>query len=732
MGLLRLPERTMRLSRSRFSFRRSPRLLDSLEARQLLAAPTISVSDVVTVPVGKTLQVPISGEDADGNALSYSVSAGSGVSGGFRASTNSFLDLYTNKGTMRFQLFDDLAPNTTRRIRGLVESGYYNGLSFHYLQTQTYRFAMGGDPKGDGTGGPQFRFADEFNKDAIFSGSGQLAMNNGEVKDNNGSQFFITDSQARAFDFNYTIFGQLVRGSKTLDNLLAATPTRGFGTPTSSLVIQSARVVESKTDAVLQLRGGSSAATTSVIVTASDGRNSVSKTVTVNVVNDASNTPPILQNVPQVVTAVPGQRFFVQIDALDLENDPWEINGNILSGGEGLAYQQVDQTNKRLVLEVQEGYNGPIKLRVGVRTVGAISRGTITIQPGDDITNLRIYDTQELTIAAGARPIDGSAYTVASYPATQLADKLVAQFTSQDPQLDRSDFEASVDWGDGIVSGNAKVEEIANNVFGVYGTHTYDQTGTVPLTVTIESRDGAATSVTSNVFINDPYTLVGKTLYIRGTDDPDEVNLDVNGAALDLEIGGLERRFDLANVNYLDIQLFDGDDKLDSGTGSGMPPQRIDAGAGDDEISAGSGNDSVLGVGGNDLLIGNGGNDTIFGGAGDDSIQSGSGKNTCYGEAGNDRITGSGGRDVFDGGADSDRLYGRGGDDYLDGGSGTDRIYGEDGNDTLIGGSSNDRMYGGAGDDLFFGKGGIDYLFGNGGNDRRGDNDPSDVLTDIV
>jgi cyclophilin family peptidyl-prolyl cis-trans isomerase len=709
-----------------------PLLLDGLEPRQLLAAPTISLSDTFTVPIGKTLQVPIAGEDADGDTLSYSVSTGSGVSAGFRASTNTFVELYTNKGTMRFQLFDDLAPNTVRKIRGLVESGFYDNLNFHYLQTKTYRFAMGGDPNGNGTGGPQFRFDDEFNKDAIFSGSGQLAMNNGEVKDNNGSQFFITDSQARAYDFNYTIFGQLVRGGKVLDNVLNATPAVGFGTPTTPVTIQSARIVESKTDAVMQLRGGSAGKSTTVTVTASDGRNVVSKTVTVNVVADASNTPPILQAIPRVITAVPGERFFVQVEALDLENDPWDIRGNILSGGEGLAYQQLDQTNKRLIFEVQEGYAGPIKIKVGVRMINTDFRGSIVKKPGEPESSLRIYDTQEFTIAAGARPIDGSAYTVASYPQIQLANKLVARFVSQDAQLEKADFDASVDWGDGIVSQNATIQEISNNVFGVFGTHTYSKTGTRPLSVTIDCVSGATQTVSSNVYVNNPYTLVGKTLYIRGTDEADEVNLDVNGGALDLLIGGYEKRFDLTTIGSLDVQLFDGDDKLDSGTSVGMPNQRVDAGPGNDTIMAGSGHDSIIGLAGNDFLAGNGGNDTIIGGDGDDSIQSGSGKNYAYGDAGSDRIVGSGGRDIFDGGADSDRIYGRGGDDYLDGGSGTDRLYGEDGSDTLIGGASNDRIYGGVGDDLFIGKQGVDYLFGNGGIDRRGDDDERDVLTDVI
>lgn len=708
--------------------------IDRLENRRLLAAPSISISDVVTVPAGKTLQVPVAGTDANGHALSYSVRAGSGVSAGFRSADNTWLELKTSKGTMRFQLFDDLAPNTVRKIRGLVEAGYYNGLNFHQLvDLNGYRYAMGGDPRGDGSGGPDFRVDDEFHQDAIFSGSGQLALNNGEKKDNNGSQFFITDSQARAYDFNFTIFGQMVRGGKVLDSILAATPATGAGSPTSPITINTARIVEDHSDTVLQIRAGNAAKSTAVTVSANDGHgNVVSKTISVTVVPDASNTPPILQPVSRVITAAPGERLFLPVDALDLENDPWEIGGNILSGGEGLAYTQIDQSNKRFVFEIADGFTGPIKLKIGVKGINAVSRGTIAIQPGEDVTSLNIFDTQVLTIAVGDRPIAASAYTLANYPATQFSDKLVARFSSQDLALEEDDFGASIDWGDGSVIADAKVEAIGKGTFGVFGTHTYSKTGTLPLSVTIESRNGASAVASSNVYINEPSVLDGSTLVIRGTDADDDVQLEVSGATLQVRVGSHQRVLDLDRVGSIDIQLFDGDDKLDSGTQVGMPPQRIDAGAGNDTIYAGSGHDYVLGVGGHDILVGNGGNDTLVGGDGDDSLQSGSGKNFCYGDAGNDRITGSGGRDTFDGGADSDRVYGRGGDDYLDGGAGTDRVYGEDGNDTLIGGSSNDRIYGGSGNDLFYGKGGVDYLFGNGGIDRRGDNDDRDVLTDVI
>src|SRR5690606_24096755 len=99
-----------------------------------------------------------------------------GSAASFRPSTNTWLDVETNKGSMRFELFDDLAPNTVRKIRGLVASGFYDGLPFHRIvNANGSLYAQGGDPNGDGTGGPDFVFDDEFHPDAIFGNAGVLA-----------------------------------------------------------------------------------------------------------------------------------------------------------------------------------------------------------------------------------------------------------------------------------------------------------------------------------------------------------------------------------------------------------------------------------------------------------------------------------------------------------------------------------------------------------------------------
>ena len=84
-------------------------------------------------------------------------------------------------------VFGALTPDTTRLISGLVKAGFYDGLTFHRVIPSFV--IQGGDPAGTGSGVPPFTFDDEFNLNAIYSGSGQLALAN-SGKDTNGTQFF--------------------------------------------------------------------------------------------------------------------------------------------------------------------------------------------------------------------------------------------------------------------------------------------------------------------------------------------------------------------------------------------------------------------------------------------------------------------------------------------------------------------------------------------------------------
>ena len=167
--------------------RRFPKV-EMLEGRILMAAPVLDALAGLSVPANKSRILPLTATDTDGNALTYSVSSSNGsVNATILHSGVDLQFTVANYGVMTFQLLPEFAPTTVNTIVGLVNKGFYNGLTFHRVIPNF--IIQGGDPKGDGTGGPGFQFDDEFNPEAIFSGSGQLAMAN-SGKDTNGSQFF--------------------------------------------------------------------------------------------------------------------------------------------------------------------------------------------------------------------------------------------------------------------------------------------------------------------------------------------------------------------------------------------------------------------------------------------------------------------------------------------------------------------------------------------------------------
>jgi peptidyl-prolyl cis-trans isomerase A (cyclophilin A) len=96
------------------------------------------------------------------------------------------------------------APATVANFMKLAFNGFYNGLTFHRVIPGF--MIQGGDPNGNGTGGPGYEFADEIAPDLSFDHPGVLAMAN-RGKNTNGSQFFITDAEARHLDQTSTIFG---------------------------------------------------------------------------------------------------------------------------------------------------------------------------------------------------------------------------------------------------------------------------------------------------------------------------------------------------------------------------------------------------------------------------------------------------------------------------------------------------------------------------------------------
>lgn len=110
----------------------------------------------------------------------------------------------TNKGTIRLNLYPDETPMTVANFVNLVQRGFYDGLSFHRVIEDF--MIQGGCPQGTGTGGPGYRFADEFVDSLRHDAPGKFSMANAGPG-TNGSQFFITHVPTPWLDDAHTIFG---------------------------------------------------------------------------------------------------------------------------------------------------------------------------------------------------------------------------------------------------------------------------------------------------------------------------------------------------------------------------------------------------------------------------------------------------------------------------------------------------------------------------------------------
>ena len=113
----------------------------------------------------------------------------------------------TSKGPINLTLFPEHAPLTVANFVNLAQRGFYNGLKFHRVIANF--MIQGGCPLGTGTGGPGYRFQDEFTRALKHDAPGKLSMANAGPG-TNGSQFFITHVPTPHLDNAHTIFGAVV------------------------------------------------------------------------------------------------------------------------------------------------------------------------------------------------------------------------------------------------------------------------------------------------------------------------------------------------------------------------------------------------------------------------------------------------------------------------------------------------------------------------------------------
>jgi peptidyl-prolyl cis-trans isomerase B (cyclophilin B) len=126
---------------------------------------------------------------------------------------HSQIRIATVHGDIVFTLFPDDAPLHAAAFMKLAEAGFYDGLKFHRVEPGFV--VQGGDPKGNGTGGPGYNLKAEFNARPHLRGT--VAMARSSQPDSAGSQFYICLDDARFLDRQYTVFGQMTEGFDALD-----------------------------------------------------------------------------------------------------------------------------------------------------------------------------------------------------------------------------------------------------------------------------------------------------------------------------------------------------------------------------------------------------------------------------------------------------------------------------------------------------------------------------------
>jgi peptidyl-prolyl cis-trans isomerase A (cyclophilin A) len=163
------------------------------------------------------------------------------------ADSGTYANFETTEGNFKVRLFDKEAPNTVANFAGLAEgtkewkdpatgerrkAPFYNGIIFHRVINGF--MIQGGDPLGQGTGGPGFTFADEFHPKARHDKAGILSMAN-SGPNTNGSQFFICTADTPHLDGRHVVFGQVTKGMDVVKKMEAV--GTGGGTPTKKVTI---------------------------------------------------------------------------------------------------------------------------------------------------------------------------------------------------------------------------------------------------------------------------------------------------------------------------------------------------------------------------------------------------------------------------------------------------------------------------------------------------------------
>jgi peptidyl-prolyl cis-trans isomerase B (cyclophilin B) len=165
-----------------------------------------------------------------------------------------YATIRTDRGDMSVAFYYDVAPNTVANFLGLAHGGFYDGLTIHRVLPDV--LIQGGDPRGDGTGGPGYRIDAEFNdrehRAGVLSMARQTdpleragALPRSDAAGSGGSQFFISLNYARTrqFDRRYTAFGRVFEGMNVVESIAQVATDPQTEAPREPVVIREVKVL---------------------------------------------------------------------------------------------------------------------------------------------------------------------------------------------------------------------------------------------------------------------------------------------------------------------------------------------------------------------------------------------------------------------------------------------------------------------------------------------------------
>jgi peptidyl-prolyl cis-trans isomerase B (cyclophilin B) len=154
---------------------------------------------------------------------------------------NKIAVMETNMGTIKLKFFPQAAPNHVQSFIHLANKGFFNGLTFHRIIDGFV--IQGGCPKGDGTGGPNYRIKAEFNN--IKHKLGLLSMARAQDPDSAGSQFFICLADLPKLDEKYTVFGEVIEGIEVV-KAIGKVKTDANDKPLKPVIMKTVKIIDTK------------------------------------------------------------------------------------------------------------------------------------------------------------------------------------------------------------------------------------------------------------------------------------------------------------------------------------------------------------------------------------------------------------------------------------------------------------------------------------------------------